>query len=48
MNRKQQEQDVRREKALSELGLRMVRFRNEEVMRDLSVVVGKIKQLIMK
>ena len=27
-------QDARREKALSELGLRIVRFRNDEVMRE--------------
>ncbi len=39
----QQEEDARREKVLSELGLRIVRFRNDEVMRDLSVVVERIK-----
>jgi len=33
---------------LSELGLRMVRFGNEEVMRDLSTVVGKIRESILK
>ena len=31
----------RREKALSEMGLRMVRFRNDEVEMNLSTVVGK-------
>jgi very-short-patch-repair endonuclease len=42
----QQEEDARREKALTELGLRIVRFRNDEVARDLSAVVGKIKELV--
>lgn len=40
----QQEDDARREKALSELGLRTIRFRNDEVVRKLSAVVGKIKE----
>lgn len=40
----QQEEDARREKALSELGLRTIRFRNDEVVRKLSAVVGKIKE----
>ena len=44
----QQEEDARREKALSELGLKVVRFRNDEVVRNVSVVVGKIKKLISK
>ena len=43
----QQDEDARREKALSELGLRIVRFRNDEVVRELSVVVGKIKELVL-
>ena len=43
----QQEEDARREKALSDIGLRIVRFRNKEVMGNLSVVVSKIKQLIL-
>jgi len=42
----QQEEDARREKALSELGLRVIRFRNDEVARDLSGVVERIKQFI--
>ena len=42
----QQEEDARREKVLSEMGLRVVRFRNEEVMKDLSAVVGKISELV--
>ena len=42
----QKEEDERREKVLSALGLRVVRFRNDEIMRNLSVVVGKIKEQI--
>ena len=44
----QREEDARREKALSELGLRVVRFRNDEVTRDISGVVERIKQFIGK
>jgi len=40
----QQEEDARREKALREMGLRIVRFRNDEVIKNLSTVVGKIKE----
>ena len=43
----QQEEDVRREKALRELGLKIVRFRNDEVVRDLSAVVEKIRKQIL-
>ena len=42
----QKEEDERREKVLSALGLRVVRFRNDEVVRDLSAVVGKIREQI--
>ena len=42
----QKEEDERREKVLSEIGLRIVRFGNEEVVRKLSAVVGKIKEAI--
>jgi very-short-patch-repair endonuclease len=42
----QKEEDVRREKVLKELGLKVVRFKNDEVILDLSGVVGKIKELI--
>ena len=42
----QKEEDERREKVLSALGLRIVRFRNDKVVRELSAVVGKIKELI--
>ena len=43
----QQEEDVRREKALSELGLWIVRFKNDEVVRNVSAVVGRIKEFIL-
>ena len=43
----QQEEGARREKALNDIGLRIVRFRNKEVLGNLSVVVSKIKQLIL-
>ena len=39
----QKDEDERREKVLSALGLRVVRFRNDEVMRNLSAVVGRIR-----
>ena len=42
----QQEEDARREKVLSEMGLRIVRFRNEEVMKNLSAVVGNVRELV--
>jgi very-short-patch-repair endonuclease len=41
----QQEEDARREKVLSEMGLRIVRFRNDEVMKNLSAVVGNVREL---
>ena len=40
----QQEEDARRDKALRELGLNVVRFRNDEVLRDLNAVVGRIRK----
>ena len=42
----QKEEDERREKVLSELGLRVVRFRNDEVKEGLSAAVGRIRKLI--
>jgi very-short-patch-repair endonuclease len=42
----QKKEDERREKVLSALGLRIVRFKNDEVVRDLSAVVGKIRKTI--
>jgi len=44
----QQDEDARREKALREMGLRIVRFKNDEVVRDVSTVVGKIRELVLK
>ncbi|NOH01414.1 MAG: DUF559 domain-containing protein [Chloroflexi bacterium] len=40
-------EDERREKVLSALGLMIVRFGNEEVMRNLSAVVRKIKESVL-
>jgi very-short-patch-repair endonuclease len=42
----QKEEDARREKTLHEIGLRIVRFRNDEVVRELSAVVERIRKLI--
>ncbi|MEP7135648.1 MAG: DUF559 domain-containing protein [Chloroflexota bacterium] len=42
----QQEEDAKREAALSALGLRVVRFRNDEVVRNVSAVVGKMREII--
>jgi len=44
----QQEEDARREKVLSEMGLRIVRFRNEEVMKNLAGVLGRMRELVGK
>lgn len=44
----QQNEDARREKVLSAMGLRIVRFGNDEVVRDLSMVVGKIEELVAR
>src|SRR6476620_6765642 len=43
----QQEEYGVREKALSEMGLRIIRFRNHEVLKNLSEVVEKIKNLVL-
>jgi very-short-patch-repair endonuclease len=43
----QKEEDERREKVLSALGLKIVRFGNDEVVRRLSAVVGKIRELVL-
>ena len=42
----QQDEDARREKVLREMGLTIVRFRNEDVIQDLPTVVVRIKSLI--
>ena len=44
----QEEEDARREKILREMGLRVIRFGNDQVMRNLSAVMGKIRELIYK
>ena len=44
----QKEDDERREKVLSALGLRIVRFGNDEVIRNLSAVVGRIREIVEK
>jgi very-short-patch-repair endonuclease len=44
----QQEEDARREKVLSALGLRIVRFGNDDVERELSMVVGRTRELFKK
>ncbi|HKY52945.1 MAG TPA: DUF559 domain-containing protein [Anaerolineales bacterium] len=41
----QREEDTRRENVLREMGLTIIRFRNEDVIKDLPTVVGKIKSL---
>ncbi|MBI3165258.1 MAG: DUF559 domain-containing protein [Chloroflexi bacterium] len=45
---RQKEEDARRDKVLSEMGLRVVRFRNEEVLKGLSAVLIKIRDLVEK
>lgn len=53
------EEDGRREKVLREMGLKVVRFGNDEVVRELSptlrfgdasrsTVMGKIKEMLLK
>ncbi len=41
----QKDEDERRERALSAMELRIVRFGNDEVMKSLSTVLGKIKPI---
>ncbi len=42
----QKESDVTRDNILNELGLRVIRFRNEEILKKLSQTVETIKELI--
>jgi very-short-patch-repair endonuclease len=42
----QHEEDARREKVLTDIGLRMIRFRNDEISKDLFAVVDSIRALI--
>jgi len=44
----QREEDARREKALSELGLKVVRFKNDDVVRNLPGVLERIRGLVSK
>ena len=44
----QQEEDAKREKALNEMGLNIVRFRNDEILQNSETVAMRIKELIMK
>jgi very-short-patch-repair endonuclease len=43
----QQEEDARREKIFNDMGLRVIRFQNDEVLNHLSMVVGKIRELTL-
>ncbi len=42
----QQDEDARREKVLTDMGLRIIRFRNEDVIQELSGVLRAIRSLI--
>src|SRR5512133_1790021 len=42
----QQEEDARREKALHEMGLMIIRFRNDKILMDLLTAVEKIRGLV--
>ena len=42
----QKEEDAGREKVLLEMGLKVVRFKNDEVVRELPEVVEKIKEFV--
>ncbi|MCX6058412.1 MAG: DUF559 domain-containing protein [Chloroflexi bacterium] len=43
----QQEDNARREKVFERDGARIVRFRNDEVMKNLSAVLGNIREFIL-
>jgi len=43
---KQVEEDAQRDKVLKEMGLRIVRIRNDEILKDLPAVLGKIRALV--
>jgi very-short-patch-repair endonuclease len=43
----QQDEDAKREKVLNEMGLRIIRFRNAEVLRNLAPVIEKIKEFTL-
>ena len=42
----QKENDAKRDKVLGEMGLRIIRFRNEEILKNLPAVLGKIRELV--
>ena len=42
----QQDEDTRRERVLTDMGLRIIRFRNDEIFRDLLAVVQSIREFI--
>lgn len=42
----QKEEDAMREKILSEMGLKIVRCRNDDVMKNLVAVVGRLMEMI--
>ena len=42
----QKDEDARRDTVLKDLGLQVVRFRNEEVLKDFQQVIGRIRELI--
>ena len=42
----QKENDTERDKVLSEMGLRIVRFMNEDVIKDSPKILGRIRELI--
>ncbi len=44
----QKEDDAKREKALNEMGLRIIRFQNDEVLKNLSAVVEEIREMVSK
>jgi very-short-patch-repair endonuclease len=48
IHEKQKEEDAYRDKVLNEIGLRVVRIQNDEVEKDLTGVVGKIRELISR
>lgn len=42
----QQDEDARREKVLTDMGLRIIRFQNDEIFTDLIAVVQSIRKFI--
>ena len=44
----QKESDAERDKALGEMGLRVFRFKNEEIIGNLRGVLEKIRELILE